>query len=200
MMRTFLAAALLVLTAGASPEPDATAEAPKAEPKAVRTERGWDYYRIMVERSIFRRDRRAPRVERVERVDPPEDPDSRLAVKGIVCAGGRYAVFVEDLRWATTSVVNVGDEVGQGKIVSASLDAVEYERDGVVHRIEIGQKLTGEIGGRSTAPPRAARSDSEAPASATGAAPATDAAPASGGDASDILERLRQQRMRELGR
>ena len=56
---------------------------------------------------------------------------------------GRYFVFLEDVRTQQTTKMRVGDPVCAGKLVNPTLDSVEYLKNGVAKRIEVGENLTG---------------------------------------------------------
>ena len=140
----------------------------------------------------MREDRRAPRSADDER--PGERPVYRverdLLLTGIGRQGDRFTAFVEDLRSGATQRLVTGDDVGDGRIDAIALDHLVYVEGDSRLRIEIGQTLAGD--GGSTA----SNGGPSAEPAGTSTAPGT-----SGLDPEDeqaILERLRQQRKKEL--
>jgi len=138
---------------------------------------GWESYRILSERNMFVRNRVRPQRDRgAMRVAPPDNPDERLMLTGIIQQGGEYVAFFEDTRTRKTTTVQAGASVGRGRLTAIVLDAVQYTCDGAATKVLVGSSLTGR--------PAMLRAPTPAPTS-PGVAPstpgaATYAAPASG--------------------
>lgn len=184
-------------------------------PAATEKDRTWDSYRVLVDRNMFLRDRRPPRPTRTARarptMAPPSDSDRNVLLTGVARRDGEFVAFFENTRTNATAKVRVGQAVGKGKATAITLDGVEYERDGSVSRIAIGDALRGGRFVRETvaARPGPATRPSERPAPTTGPAtasaepaPETRPAPSEGSDktsdVTDIEKRMRQRREREL--
>ena len=184
-------------------------------PAAAQENRAWDNYRVLVDRNIFLRDRRPPRPTRTIRSQPrmpePSDTDRGIVLTGVARHDGEFIAFFEDTGTRATGRAAVGQAIGKGKVTAITLDGVEYERDGSVSRIEIGDALRGGRFVRETvaAKPGPATRPGEPPAPTTGPAtasaepaPATRPAPPETtdktSDVADILKRMRQRREREL--
>ena len=169
------------------------ASAESAAPSAADgDDRAWERYEAIVDNNIFLKDRRAPRSADDER--PGERPVYRverdLLLTGIGRQGDRFTAFVEDLRSGATQRLVTGDDVGDGRNDAIALDHLVYVEGDSRLRIEIGQTLAGD--GGSTA----SNGGPSAEPAGTSTAPGT-----SGLDPEDeqaILERLRQQRKKEL--
>ena len=147
---------------------------------------GWERYEVLVERNIFSRDRGRPDPRESEResyVPPPPPPERFLLLTGIVKQGDEWLAFLEDARTGAVSKLRVGDGVLEGRVAAITMDSIDYEKDGRIAHVAMGDNLEG---GRSS------RSGS------TVSSPTT-SAPASSAGSSNILERLRQRRQRELG-
>jgi hypothetical protein len=148
--------------------------------------RPWERYEILVERNIFSRSRGGPRAGDEEPAERPAPrPEEFVYLRGVVCLDGRALAVVEDMRSGRIRRLRAGDALLRGAVGRVGLRGMEYVRDADSVMIAVGDNL--------------ARSASPAPASGAeqaGAPPAADEAP---GGAGDILERLRQRRLRELG-
>ena len=182
---------------------------------AAGAEDSWDKYAVLVERNMFRRDRRRPQplgaasTQRAER-----DSDRGVVLTGIARRGAEFVAFFEDTASNATSKIRLGQAIGKGKVKAITLDGVEYEREGLVRKIGIGWSLVGSI---TTMP--AERTPSSAPAQPQGpsvnggepttsptqpttkpavAAPGASPGGASDSDITDILERMRRRREQEL--
>ena len=177
------------LTASGQPAPD-------AEPR--------ERYRVLVERNIFSRSRRAP-----QGPPPPvstrpaavvvDDADKYLVLTGASKGDGEIA-FIEDTRTGQTTRVRTGDAVGKGKIVTITLRHIEYEREGQIGKIEIGSNLAGSAG---SAMPAATGPSTQPAEAADGADPATDEARPPGaapGGANAVLEQMRRRRQQQTDR
>ena len=161
------------------PAPAETAAAPTGASTAPSNAAvtGWDSYRVLSERNMFVRNRGRPQRDRgAMRAAPPENPDERLMLTGIIQQGGEYVAFFEDTQTRKTTTVQAGASVGRGCLTAIALDAVQYTCDGAATKVLVGSSLTGR--------PAMLREPTPAPTS-PGAAPstpgaATPAAPVSG--------------------
>ena len=148
----------------------------------------WETYQILVTNNMFLRDRSAAIRPSPEMQTPPS-PQKSTVLTGIVRQGQEYIAFLEDTQTHATAKVRAGEPVCQGRLTSIAMHYVDYEKDGATTRIEIGKNLEGAA---ADLLPLAA---SQATPSATVGAPS--GAP---GSAADILERLRQKRLKEIGK
>ena len=171
---SLLALALLGGLTGAAPG----AAGPEEQP--------WSDYEVLVERNMFSRVRgpRAARPEeRVQREAPP--PERFIFLRGIVRRDGESTAVLEDMSTGRIMQVRSGDPVLEGRIGEVTLDEITYlGTDGNEVTVPLGRNLEA-----GSVVPSAGEPEAGAPA-----ARETDE-----GEASDILERLRQRRMRELG-
>ncbi len=156
----------------------------------------WDNDKVVVERNIFRRDRRrAPKTVFAPAKEPPPRPERYIVLTGIVQQSKGHIAFLEDTRTGTTTRVRIGDSVAEGKLKDITLDYVEYESNGDVARIEIGKNLDGSVS--TPAIPQESSEEDGTPDVPAAGTPGDGAA--AGGDEAAILERLRQKREKELG-
>ena len=114
-------------------------------PAGAAADRSWDDYRILLDRNIFRRDRRArrSRTSTQPRATYTYDSDSTLVLTGIARRDGEFVAFFEDTRAKTVARVRVGDAVGKGKVERINLDEVAYAREGAVTAVGVGRNLMG---------------------------------------------------------
>ena len=183
-------------------------------PAETAPEDSWENYRVLVERNIFLRDRRPAR-PRGPSLGPREpivrDSDRDVVLTGIGRRNGEYVAFFENTATGVTTRARMGEDVGKGRIRAITLDTVEYERDGVVTRIEIGYALQGGRFVRETVPTSSRATTRPSDSSLSTTAPATapaeqasEASPAGSGggaestDVEDILRQMRQRREQEL--
>jgi hypothetical protein len=213
--KLMLGAAALWLAAISPAAP--AAAAPSAAPAQAKTpaQESFDRYRVLLTNNIFVRDhaRYAPREPGP--IGPPLSPEEATALRGVVRQGeganAAYFVFLEDVRTQETTKMRVGDPVCAGKFVNATLDSVEYLKNGVTKRIEIGENLTGAQAVTPT--PQAAQPDAaNGPGSAedtggsltlqplirgAGPSPASTSPPLS---PEKVAEQMRLKRLKELGK
>jgi len=157
----------------------------------------WQRYELLGVRNIFRKDRRAP-VQQARPTPRPAAPTPQRStvLTGVAQQGSEHVAFFEDARMGTTSRLRVGDDVAGGTLVAISLDSVQFELNGQKRQISIGMNLEG---GASTALPITGLDsleqalDEVLPAASSGASQPAPAA------STDLLERLRQRRLEELG-
>ena len=120
----------------------------------------------------------------------PVRPEKTMLFNGSTRADGEWVALIEDTVAARIVKVSVGDALAQGKVSAITLNTLDYDAGGKVRQISLGQNLDGEsITGATTRPSMAGGTPSSGPAAPGGA----------GGGLADILERLRQKRMQELG-
>ena len=151
----------------------------------------YDRYHVLVERNMFSRDRSQRSERRTERVQPVlPTPEKSIFLKGIIQQNQACVAFLEDTRTGITTQARIGDSVAQGKLKSITTGQMEYELEGRVITVRIGENLEGE----STAA-MSAHSLSQ-PASDSEAVPAA----AGRKDEAAILERMRQKRREEFGK
>lgn len=207
--------ALSSLAAGGAAAQDAPADSRTASAIGSASQAAtWDDYRVVVERSIFSRDRRpkAPptrtTAEPIDRGPPPPPPplQSSFVLVGVSISDERPVAFVEDRRNGQTHALSEGDTVADRVVVAIAFDQVRImpldAPDAEPAAIAIGRTLTGDL---PTGPaPSVASSTNDADASATSASSTTapSGAGASGAaapsadpsDAQSMIEFLRQRR------
>ncbi len=192
-----------------------------ALPAATATQRSPDRYRLLVERNIFLRNRRAPRPPRTQRTETVvRDSDAETALTGVARRGGQFVAFFENSRTGALSKARVGERIGKGTVKAIAIDGIEYEREGRLRQVSLGRSLAGVAVVRqvAAAPPTSSSvpappaggaevaTGGPQPTTAPGAARTIrvmiPAAPAgsTGASVADILEKLRLRRERELRR
>jgi hypothetical protein len=211
-----------ILPAGALHAPAALAlgaTAPPAEAKKPARE-SFDRYQVLLSNNIFIRDRARWTPRGLAQLGPPLSPEEATALRGIVRQGegadAAYFVFLEDVRTRQTTEMRVGEPVCAGKLVNPTLESVEYLKNGVAKRIEIGENLAG----KPAVEPASLEADQSAraggPGGAAGAAGSGENAlnaqpvvrgvgssPASTAPALSpeaLAEQMRQKRLKELGK
>jgi hypothetical protein len=188
--------------------PAALAAPAAAAPAAAKTpaQESFDKYQVLLSNNIFVKDRARWRPRGPGAAGPPLTPEEATALRGVVRQGegakAAYFVFLEDVRTQETTKMRVGDPVCAGKLVNPTLDSVDYLKNGVAKRIEVGQNLTGKEAVAPAPPQPAAEDNGNAPTlqpvvRGTGASPAS-TAPALSPE--KILEQMRQKRLKELGK
>ena len=78
-----------------------------------------------------------------QRPAPPENPDDRIVLTGIIQQGADGVAFFEDTRSRKTIRVQAGDAVGRGRATAVTLDEVQYACDGTTTKVAVGSNLTG---------------------------------------------------------
>jgi len=163
--------------------------------RAARESSSWDQYKVLVTRNIFARVRGertrtyTPRTTLPRR--PEASPESYIRFRGTMSVSGAPKALLEEVRSGNIITAGVGDKLLQGTIAKVGLDSMTYTRDDAEIQILIGESLAK---GHSPGPVE----------TGTGTTPTvtgtgTGATPAPAGSAAEILERLRQKRMKELG-
>lgn len=102
-------------------------------------------YSILWERNIFSQDR-APRREPTQRYTRPAPvyrPERDVVLRGVSQMDGRWVAFIENTRSGGTQRVRAGGQVARGRIKSVALDRIEYEAEGKIVEVAIGQTLEG---------------------------------------------------------
>lgn len=183
----------------------------------------YDRYAVVIERNIFSRDRprrvvrpwEVPREAEVRRAEPP--PEDSLVLRGVVREGGVHTAFVEDLGTGKILKLKAGEAVARGRITAITIDGIVYERGEERTTVDIGRTLSGRSAAAAIASPRREggppgradlgflgrlRPEQAAPTSSQTSPPeatsSTGQASESGGTSeADIIERMRQRRLRE---
>ncbi len=107
----------------------------------------WEDYRAILERNIFARDRTAPSREPGDLNRPSAaGVEQSLVLTGVAVRGGVPLAFFEDGRTGETAKVALGQDLHRGKIISISLDSVEYRSGDTTRKIFLGENLTGVAG------------------------------------------------------
>ena len=181
---------LLALLVAASAGGAAPASQPTSQP-------AWARYEVVVERNMFSRDRGAAAPRRTETtVRARPVPGRNIVLTGIALQGEEHVAFLEDTLTGTTAETRIGEAVLGGRLTKITLDSIDYEKDGDIVTVEIGQNL-----GRALSASMPASDLEETGESVEGAAAGDQGAAGVAEDANlNLLERLRQRRQRELGR
>jgi hypothetical protein len=126
-------------------------------------------------------------------------PEGNLVFNGASDVDGELAAFVENIGMNQIGRYHVGDAVNQGtsgRITAITLDSIDYSRDGRVTHILIGQNLLGAEVQLLTTQPVGTSVGGAGDGPTTGP---TTGPGAPSGAVNDMLERLRQRRLKELG-
>jgi hypothetical protein len=116
---------------------------------------------------------------------PPPAPsldraETDLLFNGVTQTATSIDALVEDTASGRVITVHPGDAIAKGKVGKITFDTLEYLKDGRSSMIQLGQNLAGDQVDASTI--------------------VTTTQPAgSGASPEDILERLRQKRLQQLG-
>jgi len=187
------------------------------QPAATGQNRSWDNYRILLDRNIFRRDRRAAPAYTGAATQPHQkdtyDSDRSIVLTGVAKRHGKFVAFLEDTQTNMITKAHVGEAVGEGKVLEITLDDIQYWRDGAAIRIGIGCSLTGTTTTMPGVPsalvtPESPTDSRDEPTTkpagfTTTTAPApfgTSPRSTTGSDTSGILERMRRRRQQEMRR
>jgi hypothetical protein len=150
----------------------------------------WEQYKGLVENNIFSKARGAPQARaRSSEPTAPPNPERFMLLRGVVRRGDEYVAMIEDMRNGEVLNLTSGDAVLDGRLETVTLDGVVYVRDDTKLELAIGDNFE-KSGSDGTAPPGSAAGVSSSPASGTNA----------GGTQADMLERLRQRRLKETGK
>jgi hypothetical protein len=193
--------ALLVAAVVAAPPPtpalaaDRSANRPYG-PSATRPVAQWDDYHLIIDRNIFSRDRTRPSARTPYIPRPSRGSDPEMILCGVAVQDGALIAFFEDDQTAATTKLGIGQRIRGGSIVGISLDGVDYQTAAGTRHVGIGQTLSGAV---ATLASTSAPSPASAP-SDSGAAPTAGASSGTGDKAlDDIVERMKQRRLAELG-
>ena len=133
-------------------------------------------------------------------------PESEVVLDGVTHSDDQIVAFLENRSDQKVSLVHVGDAISHGHITDITLDELDYQSGDKLVHVKVGQNLDGVT---ASAPPTTQPlAGSGGPPSSPGGGP-TGAAPAPPGGpggppqsvpgvSNDLLERLRQRRLREL--
>ena len=155
---------------------------------------------LVVTRSIFIKglQYRGPDKTNTEPRDPRSSeprptlarPEKNLLFNGAMDADGQWIALVEDISIAKVLTLKVGDKVAGGKVAAMTLGTLDYDANGKVKRILMGQNLDGEAVSIATTRPALATTGPT-----TESLPGPMVVPLSGpGGAADILEQMRLRR------
>ena len=108
-----------------------------------------------------------------------------MLLRGVVRRGNEYVAVIEDMRNGSVLNLKSGDAVLDGRLEEVNLSGVAYVRNDTRLELGIGDNL--EKSGSSTS-----STTTSAGASSSGKATTSQRQ-------SDVLERLRQRRLKELG-
>jgi len=155
---------------------------------AVARNTSWDSYQIILTRNIFSRDRSTGRTAYSR--PAPRSGRHYMVLTGVAMQGPDRVAFFEDNQTGEATVTWVGQALGNGTVVSVSLDSVEYRSGDLTRTIMVGESLSGPTDSLGSA------SAASGPADGTSEA---DAGPGGvrGGPADSVLERMRQRRLQE---
>ena len=150
----------LFLTATYGGPGDRKHNAPTTQPSPAAED-----YRIIVEQNIFSRDRRPPKPPPIERPKPTTTTTSAPAPREVLLTGIAVrdevrVAFFEDSKTGRTLVFPAGTELEKGKLLSISLDSVEFCSEGKTRKVSIGETLSGTEINASSFGPSTATADS----------------------------------------
>ena len=178
------------------PQPAETPSSSSASPA-----RGFDQYNAIVERNIFLRERPRPRPANTQRWErprdptPPETPEQRYVLRGVVIENDELRAYFENIRSNEGVRVKPGEAIGNGHIAGIAIDAVAYAAaDGTVTWIDVGENLTGARDTRSG-------TGGGTSASATPSTSPSTTSPSTSSDPANLSveERMRQRRLQQRG-
>lgn len=164
-------------------------------------------FAVMVQRSIFSRDRGRPGSGQPDRPTTtraaPLTAEQNVVFAGVLRVGDAYAAFIENQTTRSTNVVHVGESLARGKVSEITLDSLTYEANGVTRRVEVGQNMAGEqpsaVATTATTSPAGDVASGAQPPAGGDVAPAAAPTPLPPGAASNTAEMMRQRRLREGG-
>lgn len=148
-------------------------------------------YAVLSERNIFARSR--GQSSQRSYIPPPSGGPSRpergFILTGVFMEEGKgYLALIEDARGGNVLRLQAGQSVAQGKVTRLDLSSIDYESSGRTTRVEVGMSLDG---GVSSGPMISAMPTTNPSSSGSSSG--------SGGSINDVLERMRQRRMQEMG-
>jgi len=143
-------------------------------------------YMVLLSRSMFVRGHAAEMGHIGQHFSAPstapslDRSETGLIFNGVTKTANTIDALVEDTVSGRVLTVKPGDAVARGIVKSITFDTLEYQSGGRVTEVKIGQNFAG--------------NDVD-----TSAIPTTTTPAGSGASPEDILERLRQKRLQELG-
>ncbi len=157
----------------------------------------WEDYGVLIERSIFSRERGRPAPSPQARIirEAPS-PERYVLLRGVVASGDEFVAFLEDMRSGEMIWARSGDEIVRGRVADVTLDGIVYERGDARAEVAIGQNL--EKGAGAPPPPTPDAPDGAPDGDAGEASDDAQPPPGPSAGADDVLERMKQKRMREL--
>jgi len=148
----------------------------------------WEHYEILIERNMFSRSRgQGKQSEEAEVARAAPSPERFVLLRGVLRQDDEFIAVLEDMRSGQLIRARVGDEVVRGRVERITLDGLRYVRDEAQVDVGIGANLEAS----GTAGPAMAGEGTEGEELETPVPPT--------GEATDLLERLRQRRLREQG-
>jgi hypothetical protein len=194
ILTTLLAAASFGATASTT-LPTTTqasaAPAPTTNPYLALRGMSADYI-VLTNRSIFKKgsqmtDPFAPTTPLPPPRPQPYTPaESSLEFNGAMHADASWTAFFENTSNHDVFVKHEGDNIARGKITAITLDSIDYETNGRQNTIALGHTLDGSEGPGLASAPSLSLSSTQPSANFSG-------------PNADVLERLRQKRLKELG-
>ncbi len=161
---------------------------------------GWERYQVIMERNIFLRDRSRPAPTTPISVSPPirtERPERSLVLVGIVRDNHLHVAFLEDIRTGAVNRYRTGEQAAGGTIAAITLEHLDFDNGETITGISIGHNLAGEaVGGGHTRAPTQLGDGGHGTAHS---APSARRPTAISEDQREIIERMRQRRLEQLG-
>ena len=114
-------------------------------------------------------------------------PADSLIFNGVTQTADTLFAFIEDTASNSIALVQAGDALAGGKVISISFDNLQISIGGKIRAIDIGQTLTG----KTMAATSGTSSTQPSGAASTGGS--------GSGDADSVLERMRRRREAESG-
>lgn len=99
-----------------------------------------DSFGVLLNRSIFASQKYIARVQQDKK---PAGVDSGLALDGVVAEDAIFVALVEDTTSHKLMRVRVGDQLGRGRVSEISMHGLNYEADGGIAQVAVGQTLSG---------------------------------------------------------
>jgi hypothetical protein len=168
----------------------------RAQENRSSTAPGFESFRIVVDRNIFDPNRRASRPEsRSEPKEPAAEPD-QIALTGVLIHEGAAVAFFEGTKPEYSVDLKEGGTVAGHRVVEIRTDGLKLSKDGRETALRVGSGMSRQNGGEwglSSSPSflnRREPSSGEKPAEAK----------SSDSSSTDLVERLRKRRTREVGR
>ncbi len=148
-------------------------------------------YLVLTNRSIFMKGAQIVDPFRQDAQPTPPEPvhyvaESSLEFNGATRADDNRAAFFENTSTHEVMMKHVGDSIARGKILSITLDTLQYQADGRITNVAIGQTLDGSLGPSMSSAPSISMNTTQPVGNFTG-------------PHADMLEQLRQKRLKELG-